>query len=137
MLKISNKIINMLKEKFDFSKFRSNKQAVIFFLVHFFFHIIAAFILGQVAGSLNPNLAGETEGIDSILETAIFTYQVGFVFRISYVCIISGLIIYKKNLMKKFKYILLFIFIFGISVIGLSPIGLMFSSFLTTRNQEQ
>ncbi len=117
----------MFKKLTDFSYKRNWKEAIGFYLAY----LLLAVILGGVFGALlstSTNAQTFQEGFNAGLQS-----NVGPMVAIIYIAIISVLLLIKRKLYTKFRYLILIVINLILAILGGGLLGLIIPAFMTTR----
>ena len=116
----------------DFSYTRNWKGAVGFYLAFMLLGLLGLFIIGVAGAIINPPPPGASYA-DGFQAGVQFGMHIGIILITLYSLAISFVVLFKKNLQKRFWYVLLAL-VSGIAALfGGALLGLIIPAFLTTR----
>ena len=118
---IWDKILIMFKDLLIFEKKRNTKEAIGFYLAYFFASILFVVILGYVILSDGGYSAGLEFGQKAVVFLSV---------------ILACLILYKKNIIKKFKSIVLILLVGVCAIIAGALLSMILIAYLTTLDME-
>lgn len=118
------KLVCMFKDLADFSKKRSGKQALGFYMVYF---LISLFI-GALGGAISSLISGAA----TPSENFSLGLRVGAVVAILYSLVISSLVVTYRKLYKNILYLVLILVSGVFAVFGGSLLGLIIPALLTS-----